>query len=956
MKFSFKFTNLMGTIYRNGNLAFSPDGNSVISPVGNRITVYDLKNNKSRTLSVESRYNYTNIALSPDGSLLIAVNERGEAQLISMISCTVIHSHKFKSGVQCIVFSPDGAYFAVAQGNVVLIFCAPGEITGEYNPFVLKRHFIGGYDDVTWLDWSPDSSLLAIGCRDSSTKICAVKFFKNFRTTSLSGHTDAIVACFFEANSLHLNTVSRNGQLCLWECSLAPSDLTEKTRNENAEPQRKKKPPTTAAGSGNESEDDVDNVIEKTDTLAVPDDENEIKDESVRKAHPFFYKKLARHYLANEPRKEHRDALLTAANYNPRTKVMVVAFSTGAFYLYELPDVNMIHSLSISDYPISTALFNSTGDWLALASREIGQLLVWEWQSEQYIMKQQGHSSEMTCIAYSSDGQYIATGGEDSKVKLWNTQSSFCFVTFSEHTSGVTDVQFSRNKKFLVSSSLDGTVRAFDITRYRNFRTFTSPTPAQFASVALDYSGELVVAGGQDVYEIFLWSVKTGKLLEVISGHEGPVSSLAFSPSAISSTLVSGSWDKTVKIWNCLESNSEHESIDALADVTSVAFNPNGEEVAVATLSGNIIIFDVKSATQVNTIEGRYDLGSGRLETDIITAKKNAEANYFSTIEYSADGECLLAAGKSPNICIYHVREAILLKKFEITKNQSLDGLNEFISRKHMSDFGNMALIEQREELEGGKVAVRLPGVRKGDMSARRFQPEVRVFCVRFSPTGQAFAAAGTEGLCIYALDKGVVFDPFDLSLEVTPKATHEALNNREYTKALIMSLKLNDPNLIALVLERIPYKDIELICADLSNDFAHRLLQNLARMLQSSPHIEFYLQWCCCLLTSHGNRDSAFQNPALLALHESISRKYEMLNKICDFNKYTLRVLLDTARERENSNQTNGDKTAMDESDSDSEMLLIRTQDEGSLKLQFSDENEDDSDEDDVSENEDAN
>lgn len=66
-----------------------------------------------------------------------------------------------------------------------------------------------------------------------------------------------------------------------------------------------------------------------------------------------------------------------------------------------------------------------------------------------------------------------------------------------------------------------------------------------------------------------------------------------------------------------------------------------------------------------------------------------------------------------------------------------------------------MALVEQREQLEGGNVAIRLPGVRKGDMSSRRFQPEVRVFSVRFSPTGQAFAAAGTEGLCIYALDKG---------------------------------------------------------------------------------------------------------------------------------------------------------------------------------------------------------
>lgn len=51
-------------------------------------------------------------------------------------------------------------------------------------------------------------------------------------------------------------------------------------------------------------------------------------------------------------------------------------------------------------------------------------------------------------------------------------------------------------------------------------------------------------------------------------------------------------------------------------------------QVAVATLVGNITIFDVKSATQVNTIEGRSDLGSGRLETDIVTAKKNAQSKW----------------------------------------------------------------------------------------------------------------------------------------------------------------------------------------------------------------------------------------------------------------------------------------------------------------------------------------
>ncbi|CAG2062627.1 unnamed protein product [Timema podura] len=37
------FSNLLGTVYRKGDIIFSSDGNSIVSPVGNRITIYDLK-------------------------------------------------------------------------------------------------------------------------------------------------------------------------------------------------------------------------------------------------------------------------------------------------------------------------------------------------------------------------------------------------------------------------------------------------------------------------------------------------------------------------------------------------------------------------------------------------------------------------------------------------------------------------------------------------------------------------------------------------------------------------------------------------------------------------------------------------------------------------------------------------------------------------------------------------
>ena len=53
-----------------------------------------------------------------------------------------------------------------------------------------------------------------------------------------------------------------------------------------------------------------------------------------------------------------------------------------------------------------------------------------------------------------------------------------------------------------------------------------------------------------------------------------------------------------------------------------------------------------------------------------------------------------------------------------------------------MTEFGNLGLIEERDENEGGNVTIRLPGVRKGDLASRSMKPEIRVFSLQFSPTG----------------------------------------------------------------------------------------------------------------------------------------------------------------------------------------------------------------------------
>lgn len=81
-----------------------------------------------------------------------------------------------------------------------------------------------------------------------------------------------------------------------------------------------------------------------------------------------------------------------------------------------------------------------------------------------------------------------------------------------------------------------------------------------------------------------------------------------------------------MRIWDAIEKGSAHETIELLSDGLFVTFKPDGQEVAVATLDSQITVFNIRTAQQVANIEGRNDLGSGRADTDLITAKQTLKA------------------------------------------------------------------------------------------------------------------------------------------------------------------------------------------------------------------------------------------------------------------------------------------------------------------------------------------
>lgn len=757
------------------------------------------------------RKNVDCIDLNAQGNLLLSVDEDGRAILTIIPRRISIYHFSFKSPVTALTFSPSGEHFLVGLGRKIQAWRTPPtpdtNTAGvlDFAPFVLHREYGGHFDDVQSLSWSRDSRFFVSASRDMTARIWSLDPEEGFTPTVLSGHREGVKNAWFSSNQEVLHTVSQDGAVFRWEF---------------------------VSSSQQNSADD------------------EILDGNYER-----WRIVQREYFLQN------NAMLKCASFHASSNLLTVGFSTGLFCLYELPSFSSIHMLSLASSPISSIATSPDGAWLALGSSKTGQLLVWEHASESNILKQSSHLDTMTSLSYSPDSTRIITGSDDGLVKIWDLQSGFHIATFTEHTSAVTSSRYSKRGNILFTSSLDGSIRAWDMLRFRNFRTFTAPTRLSFTDLAIDPSAEIVCASSHDSFDIHLWNVQTGQLLDRLSGHEGPVSTLAFVPDG--STLASGSWDHTIRLWSIFARAQSSEPLQLTSDLLCIAIRPDSSQLAAATLDGQLTFWNLSTSAQSSVLDARRDVSGGRSLTSRRTAANSPGTKQFTTITYSADGSCLLAAGNSKYVCLYAISTLTLVKKFTVSVNLSLDGTQEFLNSSAILSNGMPKdMIDtdgEASDLED-RIDRSLPGaMRTGnrDVTSRQAKrPIVHVTGLEFSPTGRGFCAASTEGLLIYSLDTQLAdFDPFELDIDVTPQSTRATLAEKEYLKALVMAFRLSDDQaLIKQCYEAVPYQFVPLLVRGLPRVYLGRILRLLGEQMDKSPHLEFHLRWLKEVLRVHGN------------------------------------------------------------------------------------------------------
>jgi WD40 repeat protein/class 3 adenylate cyclase len=241
----------------------------------------------------------------------------------------------------------------------------------------------------------------------------------------------------------------------------------------------------------------------------------------------------------------------------------------------------------------------------------------------------QGHKDFISRIAWSPDGQSLASASFDRTIKLWDAEGGGLRQTLEGHPLNIHSVAWSPNGHLLASGSWDKTIK--------------------------------------------VWDVETGKLRRTLTGHSGTVFSVAWSPDG--STLASGSSDRTVRLWD-LDSGQRRWTLEGHANaVNCIAWSPDGQMLASAGNDNMIRLWDPETGKVVRTLRGHARsvlsvvwapdgllLASGSHETTIRLwdAEKGQEVNVLEghtgavlSVSFSADGRFLASKSRDNTVRLW---------------------------------------------------------------------------------------------------------------------------------------------------------------------------------------------------------------------------------------------------------------------------------------------------------------
>ncbi|WP_019508820.1 NB-ARC domain-containing protein [Pleurocapsa sp. PCC 7319] len=352
-----------------------------------------------------------------------------------------------------------------------------------------------------------------------------------------------------------------------------------------------------------------------------------------------------------------------------------------------LPEVNFAYShfsqcvFSKIFGGVLSVAYSPDGQYLATGDTN-GEIILWEVNQGRLKSRIRADSNWIRSVAFSPNGQFLASTGENQTIKIWSMVDDSCIQMINDVQNQVWVVSFSPDGSTIVSAGEDKTVKIWSVESGQCLKTFVGHSDC-VRSVAFSLDGQYLASGSEDK-TVKIWSVASGQCLNTFTGHNNWIRAVAFSLDG--QYLASGSEDKTVKIWSvasgqCLDTFTGHNNW-----VWSLAYSPDGQYLASGSADRTIKIWHLATSQCQQTLAGHQNwvqsiayspdgqyLASGstdrtvkiwHLATSQCQQTLQGHSIWMRAIAYSPDGQYLVSGGEDKTVKIWLVENGQCLKNF----------------------------------------------------------------------------------------------------------------------------------------------------------------------------------------------------------------------------------------------------------------------------------------------------